>query len=271
MLKKLMKYDLIWINKILVIYYALGIFFAVASRLLDSVQNSVFFSVLGKICSGTTIAMIINAVVNGIIRSWVRFNNNIYKDESYLTHTLPVTKHEIYLSKVLSAIITIFIAVLLAVICYYIAFMKVAPNEKYSLRNFFDMFLNLNNPYTILRYLVFLTLFLEIIIFVLVGYFGVIMGNRHNNKKLLKTFIYGFVGYIICSIIVLGAILIAGIFDIEIRLFLFDKNTLYREYVDNSYWILVRIIIICVISYLIEIIGIYLLNYRYFKKGVNVD
>ena len=34
------------------------------------------------------IGMIINSLINGLMRSWVRFINNVYKDESYLTHTL---------------------------------------------------------------------------------------------------------------------------------------------------------------------------------------
>lgn len=43
--------------------------------------------------------MIVSSLINGLMRSWVRFITNIYKDESYLTHTLTIEKKDIYLSK----------------------------------------------------------------------------------------------------------------------------------------------------------------------------
>ena len=91
MLKKLLKYDLKDVYKILIIFYALSLFFDVLTRMFLNIDNSFILQVIGKICSGTTIAMIFNILINNLMRLWVRFKNNFYGDESYLTHTLPVS------------------------------------------------------------------------------------------------------------------------------------------------------------------------------------
>ncbi len=86
-------------------------------------------------------SMVISALFNSVLRSWVRFIQNIYKDESYLTHTLPVEKNTIFLSKFLSAIITCLVSLIVIAVCvlisYYsvdmVNFFKMAITEYYSL------------------------------------------------------------------------------------------------------------------------------------------
>ena len=96
MLKKLIKSDLKDVYKILVIFYGLSLFFAILTRLFLSIENSFIMEVIGKICSGVTISMMFNILINNLMRLWVRFKHNFYGDESYLTHTLPVDKKTLY-------------------------------------------------------------------------------------------------------------------------------------------------------------------------------
>lgn len=95
MLKKLLKYDLKSIYKVLIVFYSLSLFFAILTRIFLNIENSFIMDVIGKVCSGTTIAMIFNILINNLMRLWVRFNGNLYGDESYLTHTLPCNKKNI--------------------------------------------------------------------------------------------------------------------------------------------------------------------------------
>ena len=97
MLKKLLKYDLKSINIVLIVFYGLSIFFSILTRIFLSIENSFIFNVIGQICNGTMIAMMFNIIINNLIRLWVRFKQNFYGDESYLTHTLPVEKKTLYL------------------------------------------------------------------------------------------------------------------------------------------------------------------------------
>lgn len=123
MLKKLLKYDLKWCYKNLVVFYLLAIIFSGITRIIEQHLGSFMFLILDKIFSATTISILVSILINNFMRVWARFVNNIYKDESYLTHTLPVKKSEIFFSKILTAIITFatsFIVILasLAIVWY---------------------------------------------------------------------------------------------------------------------------------------------------------
>ena len=122
MLGKLIKYDLKWIYKVVIVFYILATVFSVIARMCFSIENSMLFNILGKIASGVAISMVVNSIINTVMRSWARFVKNIYKDESYLTHTLPIKKNTIYLSKVLSSLISIFTSVVVSVICLFICY-----------------------------------------------------------------------------------------------------------------------------------------------------
>ena len=78
--------------------------------------------ILSKISSGCMIAMIANVVINVMIRSWVRFRDSIYKDEAYLTHTLPVTKNDLYNSKLIQTFIFFFIGFAVVLLSLFIAY-----------------------------------------------------------------------------------------------------------------------------------------------------
>ena len=122
MLKKLLKYDIQNVNKILIIFYCLSLFFAILTRIFLSIDNSFIMDIIGKVCSGVTISMIFNILVNNIIRLWVRFKSNFYSDEAYLTHTLPVSKKELYLSKILTSVITLFSSMIVICFSLFIAY-----------------------------------------------------------------------------------------------------------------------------------------------------
>jgi hypothetical protein len=96
MLTKLLKYDLKYMIKNMSIFYILGLFFAVLSRILLSIDGSFMLMIISRISVGCMFAMVANILINTMMRSWIRFRDSIYKDESYLTHTLPVTKNDIY-------------------------------------------------------------------------------------------------------------------------------------------------------------------------------
>ena len=122
MLRKLLKYDLVWVYKVVLVFYILSVLSAGLTRIFFSIDDSVLFAILGGIFRGIMIGLIINSLINGLIRCWVRFGTNIYKDESYLTHTLPVSKSAIFLSKVITAIICSFTSVLVALLSVFVAF-----------------------------------------------------------------------------------------------------------------------------------------------------
>ena len=95
MLNKLLKYDLKYMIKNMSIFYILSIFFAITTRILFGLEQSIIIKIIGQISVGFMFSMVASTLINTIMRSWVRFRDSLYKDESYLTHTLPVTKNDL--------------------------------------------------------------------------------------------------------------------------------------------------------------------------------
>lgn len=263
MLRKLLKYDLKNINKVLIIFYSLSITFAVITRLLFLIEDSFIMNILAQISSGITISMMFNIIINNIMRLWARFRSNFYKDESYLTHTLPVDKKTLYLSKTLASIITLLTSIIVIGVTLFIAYYS-----KENIEILKQMIMPLVEIYDIgmVKIIIFIlyVLFLEFLNAVGVGYTGIILGNRSNNNKLALTLMYGFIIYMISQIIGLLFVFIAGIFNKDIMNLFFTNEIINIDVIKY-------IIYLSIIGYSIIIIINYFINIKLFNKGVNVD
>ena len=167
MLGKLLKYDLKWIYKAVVVFYILAFIFSVIGRGLSLIENSVLFGILTKVSYGIAISMLVSAMINNLMRVWARVIRNVYKDESYLTHTLPVEKKQIYLSKFISAIITMFTTVLVSVVCIGICYYSQENIE--ILKNMLELAATTYNSSVIsLLFSIFCVFFLEMLFILLI-------------------------------------------------------------------------------------------------------
>ena len=263
MLKKLLKYDLKSIFKFLIIFYGLSLFFAILTRIFLSVDNSFIMNIIGKICSGITISMLFNILINNLMRLWVRFKGNLYGDESYLTHTLPIERKTIYLSKVITAIITMFTSVIVIALTIFVAYYS-----KENLKMLTDMLLPIANAYgsTIVTMLlaILFVFFLEIANAVQAGFTGIILGYRMNNAKTGYSILFGFITYMITQLFALLSIFIVGLFNADIMNLFFTNQLLNIE-------ILKFMMYLAIIVYTIILFVLCFINSEIFKKGVNVD
>ncbi len=263
MLGKLLKYDLKWVYKVVFVFYILSFVFAILSRIFLNIENSTLFYIIGQITSSAMIGLIINGLVNGLIRSWVRFTTNIYKDESYLTHTLPVEKRSIYLSKVLTALICSFTSVIVALGCLFICYYSEANME--GLKAFLKVTADSYDISVIsLLLIVSFVVFLEVLFIILIGYVAIIIGHRSNKNKMGKTFIYGIGLYFITSSLTLGIIYIIGLFNEGIMNIINTTEIVNAEAIKG-------VMIAGVAIYVIYNIIYYIIGNILFKKGVNVD
>ena len=264
MLKKLLKYDLKWNCKNLIVFYVLAIFFAVVGRGLSEIENSFILNIIGKICIGTSIAMIVNALINNLIRVWVRFSRNVYKDESYLTHTLPVDKKTIFLSKVLSAIITMIITGIVIVLCLAICYYSTENIE--FIKSALELVASTYNSSVVSLLLVIFAVFcVEMIYLLLSGYLGIIIGHQSNKQKTLKSVIYGFLAYYIPQLLTVGILFVVALFSPDV-MNLFNTTTTAFD-VETIKGILYGGIVI----YICYIVICYFVSTKLFEKGVNVD
>lgn len=263
MLKKLLKYDLKYNSKVLVVFYTLSVFFSILTRIFLNIDNSLILNIIGKICSGVTISMIFNILINNIMRLWARFHNNFYKDESYLTHTLPINKGTLYLSKILSSIISLLVSVIVIGISLFIAYYSKENIE--ILKSFITPLLEIyNSTFITFLFVILFILFLELLNAVQMGFTGIILGHTKNNNKTLYSVIFGFISYMLSQLFIVVLLFIYGLFDKNIMDLFYTANMASVDTVKN-------IAVFACVSYSLLIIIAYYINNKIFKKGVNVD
>jgi len=263
MLKKLLKYDLKDRCKFLVIFYILSLFFALLTRLFLSIENSFIMNVIGQICSGVTISMIFNILINNLIRLWVRFKQNLYGDESYLTHTLPLEKKTLYLSKILTSIITLFTSIAVIGLTLFIAYYS---KENLDLvKKLLLPLADIYNSSIIGILLAFLFIFfLEFLNALQSGYTGIILGHKMDNYKTGYSFIFGFLSYMAIQVFGLFVIFIMSLFNQDL-MNLFITNEIIN--IEMIKLVIYTSIFIYSISFVVQ----YFINLKLFEKGVNVD
>ena len=263
MLVKLLKYDLKYMIKNMIIFYALAIFFAITTRIFFAIDNSAIMTIIAQISVGCMFSMMCSILINTLMRSWVRFRDSIYKDEAYLTHTLPVTKKDIYNSKFLQSIIFFIISFSVIIIGLFIAYYT---KERWLLLcefvSKFTTSINFSTSFFIVS--VILIFFLEIFNGLQSGYLGLILGYKKNNNKIGFSVLFGFISYILSQCVVVLLIFILGLFNSDI-MNLFKSNI----QLNPSSFKLLAIIVILIYIIIIGIMSF--ICKKIFNKGVNIE
>ena len=263
MLGKLLKYDLKNMFKLLSVFYILAIFFAILTRIFLSIENSFVMDIIGKICSGTTIALMFNILINSIMRAWVRFKQSLYGDESYLTHTLPIDKKPLYNSKILTSLITLFISIAMIALTLFIAY--------YSKENIIllkNLLLPVADIYdtSIMKIIIafLLIIFVEFAATLQSGFTGIILGHKMNNNKLAYSILFGFISYMVIQIFGVIALFAGALFSPDLMNLFITNQMVNMDMIKLVIYLAMGFYSLCVI------LG-YIFNLYMFKKGINVD
>jgi len=263
MLGKLLKYDLKWVYKVVGVLYVLAFIFSVIGRGLSIIENSVVFSIVTKIVFGFAISMLASSLINCIMRLWARIVKNMYKDESYLTHTLPVEKKTIYASKVICAIITIFTTIIVSLACLFICYYSQSNIE--ALKTVLELAASTYNTTVIkLVLLIAVVIFLEIMFTVLIGYLGIILGHKSNKNRMVRSIINGFVIYMIMQVLILVVLYIYGLFNPEVMNLINTTDAIDITAIKSCMYAAIGV-------YGVYSIILYVLSKKQLEKGVNVD
>lgn len=264
MLIRLLKYDLKYMIKNMIIFYILAVFFAIVTRLLSLPEETVIISILRGISSGCVIAMIANIIINVMMRSWVRFKDSFYKDEAYLTHTLPVSKNDLYNSKFLKTLIFFFVGFIIIVFSLFVAYYTkdiwdVVKSYIQTITTGFNM------SVSFFVFIAIIIIFLELFNMIQCGYLGIILGYKKNNNKIGYSVIYGLIIYLIAQSIVLGLVFVYGFIDPTV-MDLFKTGVIYIDV--NAFKTLA---IIASILYVLIIFVMSIICKKKFNEGVNID
>lgn len=245
------------------VFYALTVFFAVTTRILYLPEQTVVLTVLSKISTGCLITMIFNIIINTMMRSWVRFRDYLYKDESYLTHTLPVTKAELYESKFLQTVIFTLFGFALTVLSLLIAYYS--PERWQSVKSIIDGIstgARLDSLPFVLSIVI--ILFLEIVNGIQAGFLGTVLGHKCNDHRVLLSVVFGFIIYLFSQSVLLLLFAVYGAFNGDIAA-LFSTNAVVNVAVIK------RSIVFSLIVYTGIIALMNFLCVKLLQKGVNVE
>ena len=261
MLGKLFKYDFKWINKIMPAYYILLLMVSIAVRIVESMKQNILIVIIDKILSATFIGCAVSIIISCAMRIWTRFINNNYKDESYLTHTLPVTKNQIFNAKILASISSIILSSLVVIIAIVIVYFNkdTISQIKIMYQSLVDVYNGLFAVCFIIGLI--LLIILEMIYYMLAGIFGIVMGYRANNYKVIKSIIFGIGSYGVLSTI---SFIVLGIMSKFV-----DVKIVANGFPSMNTIKVIGITFIFV--YLLYVLAYYFISKTIFKKGVNVE
>ena len=259
MLKKLVKYDLIWINKFMLIYFSITFILCILARIFTLFNESFVGNIIYLILRGCAISAFVSVLINCVIRIWVRFSRNLYKDESYLTHTLPVSKCTLYNSKMISFILSILLSVIVIVLGFVIAFL-----DK-DIINYIKMMFESSDGIFIFISILVISI-MEFIYMMNCGLMGILIGHRSNNNRTVKSVFIGIVLYFMLQTILLVIMYFIGLINTNMNE-LFTSNISTLPNISS----IKEIMVIAIIIYTIFNICMYFIGKILFNKGVNVE
>ena len=221
-------------------------------------------NLIGQISVGCMFSMIASNLINVMMRSWVRFRDSLYKDEAYLTHTLPVTKNDLYNSKFIQTLIFFFIGFVISLLSLFVAYYT--PDTWQVIKEYIKTItigFNMSTAFFITIAIV--LIFLELFNAIQCGFLGIILGYKRNNGKIGFSVLFGFIIYLIAQTLVLGLVFAYGLFD-ETVMELFKSGTISIDV--NAFKILA---IVASILYLSIIFSMSIIGKKLLNKGVNIE
>lgn len=279
MLGKLIKYDLKFILKSVSIYIVIlllcAIFFNITSydkscELVNDMpvcnEPPIFLAIFHTVFWNAIFAVIIGLFLNAAIRTWARFKINFFNDESYLTHTLPVSNTTLWFAKFLSAVIVTIIVI--AAIAASFGILQLTSDGQLLTANF-----GIGKPQIPSSfYLIYLlTVFTQLLYSIMCGFTGITIGNKTGSRSGLRAVICGFAVYLLGIFIMFGCFLIWGMFNSDIHAMIFgvEPSVAASEVFDQDFMFMALTGVGVIYTALIT--ALYFINQKLLSRGVDID
>ena len=261
MIAKLYKYDMKKMTKTLVWFYVLALGLAGITRLVNIGSHIQFVNIIGKVLQGMTFSAIANILINMVIHILVTFSRGFYKDESYLTHTLPVSKTQLFTAKFLAGTTVIVCSLLVSFLSLFILFYtKDLFNVLKAYLEMSVVGLNMSGGAFVL--IMVFALIIEIISLMAMAFTTIIKCNTYNTKRIIKGVAWFVVYYMGAAIINILAIVIV---------FALTGNISEISATVMSGKAFVSIIVMAFVDYLVFTVAHFFIANKIFNRGVNVD
>lgn len=257
MLGKLLKYDLRYIYKVLGAYYLISISSVALSALLSKIEYPPYIiDFIEGFLANAGFGLSIGLMITTFTRTWMRFRQSLYGDESYLTHTLPVSRLQLFTSKFICAIIVLLLSLVVA------ALVLLLYASSFSNFDIGALFADLSVTSFII--ILGLLVIVQSIFIIMCGFSGIIIGRRFNNTPGPISFIAGLGCYLITGGLLIGIIHLFSNFDPELAAVFTHGHQPDLPTIINCVWI-------CIATYTIATATLFVVNVNLLNRGVNVE
>ncbi|MCM1130711.1 MAG: hypothetical protein NC310_05425 [Roseburia sp.] len=228
---------------------------------LVNFSGNVFASMIWGLFNGILILGCVLFMVYTLVICIMRYTKALFRDQGYLTHTLPVTKHQLLLSQILADVLMELISLVVVILCCMIAYFDLRVMEAivYLINQFFEVVIPVSEFFNLFGGSLVLFIFCIIFSFLqslFVIYTGIGIGHAFpKNKGILSVVFCIVLNYgigIVTSIIsfIVGAVGDFAILELE------NMIQMANIYLSIS---LVESIIICIGAYFLDI---YLMKHK---------
>jgi len=261
MFSKLLKNDLKKNMRWLWILFASTILIAgIVRGCAELGEKIAFFKILAIFFDSVFYSVAVNVILQPFLRSFLNFTKSFYSDESYLTHTLPVTKNALINSKFLTAIIEITLGFLCLVVALLIKF--ASPTMLDTLKLLLSVLISGEFSVLLVLALVVILIIVEFLMYIAIIFFSIVVAYRSREKRVLKSFLLT-AAMAFASLAVLAIVLVAVLVANGVKI---SSSTLVMSASAFMSVITCGIVVYCGV-----IVLFYFLAKREFNKGVNVD
>ena len=260
MLTKLLKYDFKSLFKSLIPIYLISFLLALITRIFGFASDKIsLLEYPVGLVKALCIIMIIGVPIATFILSVVRYYNNMVKDEGYLTHTLPVKKSNLVLSKLIVSTIAMGVSVIVSIATVFLAFnigdsFFTVMGELIEKINEYDKWIIL---------IIFISVIISYISNMLLIYTSISLGQKHNGNKAVYSVIYGIVIYNVTQIVSALVLFVPAVFN-KGYMSNFDKEVPDAGFINGFLiYSIVITIVICIIYHI--------MNVKALEKKLNLD
>lgn len=224
-------------------------------------EGNVFASMIWGLFNGILILGCVLFMLYTLVICIMRYAKALFRDQGYLTHTLPVNKHQLLLSQILADVLMELISLVVVILCCMIAYYNPRVMEAiiYLINQFFKVVIPASEFFSLIGGTLVLSIFCVIFSFLqglFVIYTGIAIGHAFPKNKGILSVVFcivlnygiGFVTSIINFIV--GAVGDFAILQVE------DFIRMANIYLSIS---LVESILICIGAYFLDI---YLMKYK---------
>lgn len=206
---------------------------------------------------------------------WHRFRINFYSDETYLTHTLPISRRTLWKAQVLSALI-VFVSVLVIVALNFLILFLTRPGQQFleSLgliggcsRCYGEYYyIELLSPAFYLS-LIFVIL-AEFMFLAFCGMFGLILSNHLGKNRAL---LFGIGIYMLGNILLLGLVFLIGNFDSDLLKIFEQSQTIGTPESTLGLSFAARALTYIGTIYTCYNLALYFVNQKLLNRGINLE